>query len=85
MTTDYRKNGMILHFPLLPARPHDVQLLGDLLDGFSGVALADKGFIDAWRQEQLAAKRAVELLLPPRKNMALQLSCPLRRLYWRRS
>ncbi len=74
------RNGMILHFPLLPARPHDVQLLGDLLDGFSGVALADKGFIDAWRQEQLAAKRTVELLLPPRKNMALQLPRPLRRL-----
>ena len=26
--------GMITHFDLLPARPHDIQLLDDLLDGF---------------------------------------------------
>lgn len=74
------RNGMILHYPLLPARPHDVQLLGDLLDDFSGVAIADKGFIDAWRQEQLATKRAIELVTPSRKNMAVHLPCSLRPL-----
>jgi Transposase DDE domain len=67
------RNGMILHYPLLPARPHDSQLLGDLIDGFQGVALADKGFIDGFRQQELAKKQAVELLTPPRKNMAAQL------------
>lgn len=74
------RNGMILHYPLLPARPHDVQLLDDLLEDFSGVAIADKGFIDAWRQERLATKRAVELIVPARKNMTVQLPRTLRPL-----
>jgi hypothetical protein len=33
----------------LPARPHDVQLLADLVAGFAGVAPADRGFIEAER------------------------------------
>ncbi len=33
--------GMITQYALLPARPHDVQLLVDLLAGFTGVALGD--------------------------------------------
>ncbi|NOZ26871.1 MAG: hypothetical protein GXP39_02320, partial [Chloroflexi bacterium] len=36
---------------------------------FSGVAIGDKGFIDAFRHEQLARKRGVEVIAPPRKNM----------------
>jgi hypothetical protein len=47
------RRGMIVAFPLLPARPHDVNFLGDLLEGFSGVAPADKGFIDAFGQALL--------------------------------
>ena len=47
---------MITHFPLLPARPHDIQLLDDLIDGFAGVVPADKGFIDAFRQALLAER-----------------------------
>lgn len=61
--------GMIIHYPLLPARPHDSQLLDDLVDGFEGVVPADKAFIDAFRQEQLARKRRIELITPVRKNM----------------
>ena len=61
--------GMIIQAPLLPARPHDSQLLPDLIAGFAGLVPADKGFIDAWRQAELARKRAVELITPPRKNM----------------
>jgi hypothetical protein len=61
--------GMIIHFPLLPARPHDSQLLDDLIADFEGVAPADKGFIDAFRQEELARKRHIELVTPARKNM----------------
>lgn len=65
--------GMIVHYPLLPARPHDSQLLDDLIEGFQGVALADKGFIDGVRQQELAKKKAVELITPVRKNMAQRL------------
>jgi hypothetical protein len=61
--------GMIIHFPLLPARPHDSQLLDDLIADFEGVAPADKGFIDAFGQEELARKRHIELVTPARKNM----------------
>ncbi len=61
--------GMIIHYPLLPARPHDSQLLDDLIAGFEGVLSADKAFLDAFRQENLAKKRRVELIVPTRKNM----------------
>ena len=71
--------GMIVHYALLPARPHDSQLLDDLLAGFQGVAIADKGFIDAVRQQTLATKRTVELITPLRKNMKAQLPIHLRR------
>jgi hypothetical protein len=63
--------GMILAYPLLPARPHDSQLLDDLIAGFQGVAPADKGFITR-RQRQLAQKRLVELVTPARQNMKIQ-------------
>ena len=78
--------GMIIHYPLLPARPHDIQLLDDLIEGFQGVLLADKGFIDDFRQQELAKKKAVELLTPPRKNMNVRLPDPLRRIgkRWRK-
>lgn len=62
--------GMIIHYPLLPARPHDSHLLDDLIAGFEGVVPADKGFVDGFRQESLARKRHVELVVPARKNMA---------------
>ena len=71
--------GMIVHYPLLPARPHDLQLLDDLIEEFQGVLLADKGFIDDFRQHELAKKKGVELLVPPRKNMKVRLPAPLRR------
>jgi hypothetical protein len=61
--------GMIIAYPLLPARPHDSQLLDDLIAGFEGVVPADKAFLDAFRQENLAQKRHVELVVPARKNM----------------
>jgi len=61
--------GMITHFDLLPARPHDIQLLDDLVAGFQqGTILADKGFIDAHRQAILARK-GIFLAAQTRKNM----------------
>lgn len=80
------RDGMILHYPLLPARPHDSKLLDDLIEGFQGVALADKGFIDGNRQQELAKKRAIELITPPRKNMKTRLPDSLYRVSkrWRK-
>jgi len=60
--------GMITYFPLLPARPHDIQLLDDLIENFVGVVPADKGFLDAFRQA-LLAEHGVVLITPPRKRM----------------
>jgi hypothetical protein len=65
--------GMIIDYPLLPARPHDSQLLDDLIAGFEGVIPADKAFVDHFRRENLARKRHVELIVPVRKNMEEQL------------
>ena len=68
--------GMITHYVLLPARPHDSQLADDLLAGFEGAALADKGLIDAFHQRELARKRArpagTRLIPPARRNMKVK-------------
>jgi hypothetical protein len=69
--------GMIIHSPLLPARPHDSQLLDDLIAGFEGVVPADKGFIDGFRQENLAKKRHIELVTPVRNNMKTKPPVPV--------
>ena len=61
--------GMITHYPLLSARPHDINHLDALVEGFSGVVPADKGFIDAYRQAQLAERHAVKVITPQRVNM----------------
>lgn len=63
------RSGMIIHYPLLPARPHDVQLTEELVAEFAGVAPADKGFIDAVRQSLLEERHGVTLVTPPRKRM----------------
>ena len=64
------RSGMITSFPLLPARPHDINALDDLLDGFVGLAPADKGFIDSVRQALLEERHGVLVITPPRKGMA---------------
>jgi len=61
--------GMITAFPLLPARPHDIQLLGDLVAGCTGLVPADKGFLDAFRQALLAQRQGVYVVTPQRSNM----------------
>jgi hypothetical protein len=63
------RSGMIIHYPLLPARPHDVQLTDELVAAFVGVVPADKGFIDQVRQALLAERHGVTLITPPRKRM----------------
>lgn len=71
------RSGMIIAYPLLPARPHDSQLLDDLIAGFEGVLPADKGFVAGARQQTLASKRHVEMVVPARRNMAVKPPLPL--------
>ncbi|MBA2731637.1 MAG: IS982 family transposase [Acidobacteria bacterium] len=61
--------GMITHFPLLPARAHDVNHTNALVEGFSGLCPADKGFIDPFRQPLLFDRYGVKILTPARSNM----------------
>jgi hypothetical protein len=63
------RSGMIIEYPLLPARPHDVQFIEDLTAGFVGCVPADKGFIDAWRQVVLEERRGIVIVTPKRKGM----------------
>jgi hypothetical protein len=63
---------MIVSYALLPARPHDSRLLDDLLAGFEGIAVGDKGFLDTARQAELPQRRNILLATPTRKNMQQQ-------------
>jgi hypothetical protein len=60
---------MITHYPLLAARPHDIQSLDTLLENFAGIAPADKGFIDEYRHARLLEQHAITVITPVRKNM----------------
>jgi hypothetical protein len=61
--------GMITHYPLLAARSHDIQSLDTLLEGFEGIAPADKGFIDEYRQSRLLEQHGIRVVTSVRKNM----------------
>lgn len=63
---------MITHCPLLPARPHDSQLLDTLVEGVAGLAPADKGVIDVVRQTLLAERHGDVVITPTRKRMQPQ-------------
>jgi hypothetical protein len=71
--------GMITHYPLLAARPHDIQSLDTLLEGFEGLAPADKGFIDAYRQALLLERHRIVVVTPVRKNMQTDMPTALLR------
>jgi hypothetical protein len=64
--------GMITGYPLLAARPHDINHLETLVEGFSGSTPADKGFIDQYRQQLLREQQQVEVITPARKGMQEQ-------------
>ena len=64
--------GMITHYPLLAARPHDIQSLDTLLEGFEGMVPADKGFIDEYRQSLLLERYRITVVTV-RKNMQANL------------
>ncbi len=68
--------GMITHYPSLPARPHDIQSIDTLLEGFQGTSPADKGFIDAHRHSLLTERYKILVVTPKRKNMKTNLPDP---------
>lgn len=66
--------GMITHYPLLAARPHDVRHLDTLVEEFEGTMFeglvpADKGFIDPVGQALLEVRHKVHVVTPQRHNM----------------
>ena len=63
--------GMILAAPILPASPHDSDLLDHLLRGVpaSTRILGDKGFIDLEEQHRLDESWGIRLQTPLRRNM----------------
>jgi hypothetical protein len=82
------RNGMITPCPLLAARPHDINHLGALVEGFDGLAPADKGFLDEYQQNLWAERQGVQVVAPPRRNMKSTSELPsgLQRAsrYWRK-
>ncbi|HYE75460.1 MAG TPA: IS982 family transposase [Blastocatellia bacterium] len=78
--------GMITAAPLLAARTHDINHTGALIEGFSGLVPADKGFLDAFRQSLYQQRQGVRLIVPTRKNMAAKATSALERACgrWRR-
>src|SRR5215510_13252016 len=62
--------GLITHYPLLAARPHDMQSLAPLVDGYAGgLIAADKGFMDQSQQAILAEHQGIHVVTPPRARM----------------
>ncbi len=80
------RSGMITWYPLFSARPHDIQFLSELVEGFTGLVPADKGFIDATRQALLAETQGVILVTSPRKGMTATQPRALRKICarWRK-
>ena len=79
--------GMITNFPLLSARTHDVHHLGSLIEGFSGIVPADKGFLDEYQQELWRDTQQTQVVTPVRKNMEsspLEVKLVRRTKYWRK-
>lgn len=62
-------DGMITHYPLLAARPHDLNHTETLIEGFSGLVPADKGFIDTFRPHLLRQRYGIIIVTPVRSNM----------------
>ncbi len=66
------RSGMITWYPLLPARPHNIQLLNDSIEQFTGVVSADTAFIEAFRQAVLEETRGAVIVTSPRQEMKVR-------------
>ncbi len=79
--------GMIINYPLLSARTHDVHHLGTLLENFAGMVPADKGFIDEYQQKLWQEVQQTQVVTPVRSNMkttAEEVQLVRRTSYWRK-
>jgi hypothetical protein len=62
--------GLITPYPLLAARPHDIQFLDALVEGYAGgLIAADKGFIAQYQHAMLAQHQGIHVVTPPRARM----------------
>ena len=60
-------------YDVFSARPHDVQMLNDLLgDQYDLIGLGDKGFVSMTKQAALATERNVHLITYRRRNQKVQ-------------
>ncbi len=81
------RTRMITHFPVLAARPPDIDHLGALIEGFSRTVPADKGFIDEYQQDLWLAEQLTQVVTPVRKNMessSEQVKLVKKTKYWRK-
>lgn len=81
------RSGMITHFPLLAARPHDINHLGALIEGFAGTVPADKGFLDEYQQKLWDQVQQTQVVTPVRKKMESspeQVKLVKKTKYWRK-
>jgi len=81
------RSGMITHFPLLNARAHDVNHLGTLIEGFSGIVPADKGFLDQYQQQLWLDLQQTRVITPVKGNMESspeQVTLVKQTKYWRK-
>jgi hypothetical protein len=80
--------GMIVHYPLLPARPNDVKHLFALVEERCGMVAGDKGFWDPFGHALLEEQQGAIMVVPQRKNMkqAAPHPLPVHRAcgYWRK-
>src|SRR5947208_934739 len=65
---------MLMHCPLLAARPHDINPLATLSADFRGSAPADQGCIALQLQQHLAEAQGVSVVTPRKKHMKTSLS-----------
>lgn len=63
------RGGMITCGPVLPARPPDLPLWAERVEGFAGRVPADKGFSAAFRQARLAERQGVFVVTAPRQGL----------------
>ena len=78
---------MITHFPLLSARAHDINHLGALIEGFSGIVPADKGFLDEYQQQLWRDTQQTQVITPVKSNMETspeQVKLVKQTKYWRK-
>jgi len=65
--------GIPVTFVLAPARPHDVTLVKDVLDGFYYLIVGgDKGYVGQELADELLEKQGIKLVSKRRKNQKIQ-------------